>query len=75
MFVDGVLPQCYYEKATSLHNEIERILDNLSNDRMVCTAGRLRNVEVKMTEVFQNQQLTYELIAALFGEERIEDDE
>ena len=32
-------------------------------------------MEVKMTEVFQNQQLTYELIAALFGEERIEYDE
>ena len=32
-------------------------------------------MEDTMKEVFRNQQLTYELIAALFGEDRIDEDE
>ena len=39
------------------------------------STGRLNNVEDTMKEVFRNQQLTYELIAALFGEDCIDEDE
>ena len=44
-------------------------------DQQYNLKGRLNKVEDTMREVFRNQQLTYELIADLFGEDCIDEDE
>ena len=77
MFVDGGLIACYYVKATSLRHVNIQILGKLLKEKneKAHTGGRLKKMEDTMNEVFRIQQLSYELIAALFGEDRIDEDE
>ena len=82
MFVDAEGRPCYYEKAPTSQATKSRLLGKLLKEKERTSSkiknnltGRLNKVEDTMREVFRNQQLTYELIADLFGEDCIDEDE
>ena len=82
MFVDAGGRPCYYEKAPTSQEMKSRLLGKLLKEKERTDSkiknnltGRLNKVEDTMREVFRNQQLTYELIADLFGEDCIDEDE
>ena len=82
MFVDAGGRPCYYEKAPTSKETKSRLLGKLLKEKERTGSkiknnltGRLNKVEDTMREVFRNQQLTYELIADLFGEDCIDEDE